>query len=295
MKDFLLNVAAELTATLFFTLIIAALSYIVYVYLYLKNRKYALRFFGIDNVKPTICIYVSTLNIKPGGTTGIEPIREGYRGAAITKLEYDGALTIQRELRAKPLALLPRSLQEWLGQESIELRTLDVPVKLSPPKLSNRDSVFDDNLIVLGTGVYNSLAHYYLGEYFEKHSDSYPWYFYHDKDKLENRIIGIRRKDFEDSPVVPGRSSRVEPAFIQRIYDIDCKTTVFICSGLGSSATYGSARYLSEHWRDLQRKFGNEEFGVMLLFYNQEPDGEFVGQPEIRYEGFLRRIPSNFV
>lgn len=291
MIEFWINVAVNIVSTL----ILALIGFIIYAYLYWKNRREILHFFGINNVKPNVSIYLSALNIKPGGTTGIEIIDKGYVGAAINKLEYDGALFIQRELKAKPLALLPRNLQDWLGQENIELRNVDVPVKLSPSRITNRDSAFDNNLIILGTGVYNSLSHYYLKEYFVKHSDLYPWHFYHAKDNKGQRIMGIHRKGFEDSPIYDGRDDHVEPAFIQRIYDVDCKTTVFICAGLGSSATFGSARYLSERWRDLQRTFGDEEFGIALLFYNQDPDGEFVGQPQVCYEGFLRRIPSKFL
>ena len=283
MQAFWLNVLVNIVSTL----ILAFIGFVAYAYLYWKNRRDILHFFGISNASPNVSIYVSTLNVKPGGTTGIEAIDQGYAGAAINKLEYEGALLIQKELKARPLALLPRKLQDWLGQDNIELRTVEVPVKLSPPKTTNRDPAFDSNLIILGTGVYNSLAHYYLKEYFEKHKRLYPWYFYHDK-KDGQRIIGIRQERFEDS-LIDGRENQIEPAFIQRIHDADRKTTVFICSGLGSSATFGSARYLAEHWKELQRKFNKDEFGVALLFFNQKPDDEFVGQPQVCYEAFLGR------
>jgi hypothetical protein len=70
----------------------------------------------------------------------------------------------------------------------------------------------------------------------KKHSDIYPWYFYFAKNNAGQRIIGIHRKGFKDSHVDEGRDNRVEPAFIMRI-------TVFICAGIGSIATFGSARY----------------------------------------------------
>lgn len=286
MQAFWINVLVNIVSTL----VLALVGLIAYAYLYWRNRREILHFFGVSNAKPNASIYVSTLNIKPGGTTGIEPIDRGYVGAAINKLEYEGALAIQNELKARPLALLPRKLQDWFGQDNIELRTVDVPVRLSPPKATNRDPAFDSNLIILGTGVYNSLSHYYLKEYFVKHSSIYPWHFYHDKNIEGQRIIGIHRRGFKDSLIDEGRDGRTEPAFIQRIHDVDRNTTVFVCAGLGSSATFGSARYLSERWRDLQRTFGDEEFGLALLFYNQNPDDEFVGQPQVCYEGFLRRI-----
>jgi len=285
MQAFLLNVSENLVSTL----ILALLGYIAYTYLYWKNRKEILHFFGIRNNCPNLCIYVSSLNIKPGGTSGIEAINKGYIGPAITKLEYDGALLVQSGLKAKPLALLPKTLQDWLGQGNIELRTIDVPIKISPRSTTNTDPIFNENLVILGSSIYNSLSHYYLNEYFKKHSDIYPWYFYFAKNNAGQRIIGIHRKGFEDSPIDEGRDNRVEPAVVMRINDIDRNITVFICAGIGSSATFGSARYLAEHWRDLQRIYSNDEFGILLLFRDQDPDAESVGKPEVFDEGRLKR------
>lgn len=284
MREFWINVLVEIVATL----VIALGGFVTYAYIYWKSRKKILHFFGIKSSKPNICVCVSALNIKPGGSVGIEPVVTGYVGTATTKLEYEGALSIQKVLKAQPFVLLPRTLQDWLGQKNIELRNVDIPIKLSPPESKTLDPEFNSNLIVLGTGVYNSLSHYYLKEYFARHTDLYPWHFYHEKNQQGQRVIGIRRRDLEDSPVT-GRTNRIEPAFIQRIYDVDRKITVFVCAGLGSSATFGSARYLSENWRYLQRTFGDEEFGIGLLFYNQDPDKEFVNEPTVYYEGLLRR------
>lgn len=287
MNEILINVIANLIAAL----ILALIGFIVYSFLYWKNRNRILRFFGITSSNPNICIYVSNLNIRPGGTSGIENIDKGYIGSAITKLEYDGALLIQHELKGKPLALFSKRLQDWLGQENLELRAIDAPIKISPTKqiASNRNPAFSSNLIILGTGVYNSLSHYYLNDYFPKHDEIYWFYFYHAKDNKGQRVIGIHQDGLADSITEEGREQRVEPAFIQRFYDVDKKISVFICAGLGSSSTLGSSRYLIENWRYLQRKFGNEDFGIGLLFRNQDPDGELVGQPELFRENLLRR------
>ena len=75
-----------------------------------------------------------------------------------------------------------------------------------------------------------------------------------------------------------------ELAFIQRINDVEYGNTVFICAGLGSSATYGSARYLAENWGRLQRKYRDGEFGICLKFPGQDPNDEFVVQPEVIHE-----------
>ena len=230
---------------------------------------------------------MSRLTIKPRGTSAIEYVEKGYSGPAITKLEYDGALLIQNELKSRLLALLPTNLQDWIGQQNIELKTIDVPIKLSSLQPIN-DQVFNNNLIIIGSGIYNSLSHYYLNEYFQNHSQHYSRYFYHEKDNQGKRVIGIYQRGINNAPI-EGRDQNNEPAFILRIKDLDHNNiNVFICGGLGSSATYGSVRYLAKNWKRLQEKFQNKEFGIALVFPKQEPDGEFVQEPIVRTEFSLR-------
>lgn len=286
MNNFLSELLVNLAANLVSTLILALIGILIYIFLYWRNRRGILRFFGIVNARPSICIYMSRLTIKPRGTLAIEYVEKGYSGPAITKLEYDGALLIQNELKSRLLPLLPKSLQDWIGQESIELKTIDVPIKLSSLQPIN-DQVFSDNLILIGSGIYNSLSHYYLNEYFQNHLQRYSCYFFHKKDNQGQRVIGIYRRGINNAPI-EGRDQNNEPAFILRINDLDYGVSVFICGGLGSSATYGSVRYLAKNWKRLQRKFQNKEFGIALVFPNQEPDGEFVQEPIVRTEFSLR-------
>lgn len=42
--------------------------------------------------------------------------------------------------------------------------------------------------------------------------------------------------------------------------------SMFLLSGLGGRATEGCGLYLSRNWRDLQAKFGEEDFAVVLRF-----------------------------
>ncbi|MBP0015918.1 MAG: hypothetical protein J7540_07320 [Roseofilum sp. SID2] len=281
MQALLLSIFANMISAM----ILGLAGFIAYGYLYLKNRKEVLNFFGVTSTNPRICIYVSNLNIKSGGTSGIELIEKGYSGSAITKLEYEGALLLQGELKAKPLVLLAKEIQNWLGSKILELRTIDAPIEVSPTK----DPIFKQNLIILGTGIYNSLSHYYLRNYFPRHSNDYDFYFYHTKDNEGRRVIGIRQKGLKDTHIDEGREINAEPGFIQRFRDIDRDINIFICAGLGSSATFGTARYLAENWRDLQQQFGDHDFGIGLLFHNQNPDDESVKHPEIRLRERLKR------
>lgn len=298
MKELFLNVAANIVSTL----ILAFIGSIAYGYFYWKNRRDILQFFGVTRSNPNICVYVSNLNIQPGGTFGIKDVKKGYVGSAITKLEYDGALLIQHELKAKPLALLPRTLQDWLGQKNLELRTIDVPIKISLSKLdfdkNERDLIFKDNLIILGTGIYNSLSDYYLNKYFPDNYEEniYDSYFYDEQINNEPRVIKIRDKEVTEPATLEGRAKGTESAFIQRFHHRfhheNREINVFICAGLSSSATFGSVRYLVENWRKLQEKYDKKDLRIGLLFRNQVPDGELVKQPVPVCENFLRRSKS---
>lgn len=286
--DFWINIAAELTLIVFFGFI----GFIIYLY-YLRDRKGILSFFGIQDNRPNTTIYLSTLQVKPGGTEGIEPIGQGYSGSAISKIEYDAGLLIQKELQSKPLALLPSNIQDWLGQKTVELKELNIPILLSPKSQNLDISVFDNNLIIIGTGVYNSLSYYYLNKYLPKYYDKnyYSRYFYNRKEANGQRIICIRERGIRDI-ILEGRDSGSESAFIQRIIDRDYGITVFICAGLGSSATFGSTRYLAENWKSLQQKFRNTEFGIGLIFRNQNQDeelGTLIRSPDVVLKSFSLR------
>ena len=276
MKEIAINLVSDLVSITLFAIFWA----VVYLWFFWRRKKSCLHFFGVQNEPPNICIYLSRLAVKPGGTTSLESTKSGYSGLAIVKPEYDGALLIQEQLQSKILAFLPKTLQEWLGQSSAILKILNVSIKISP-SLPLQNGIFSNNLLILGTGVYNSLAQYYLKDFLPHHRNRY---FFYEKNSEGERVIGIRQKGLEDT-LIKGRSYGNEIAFIQRINDDftqkDFEITVFICAGLGSSATYGSVRYLAENWRDLQRKFKDKEFGICLSFPNQASDDEFVRPAEV--------------
>jgi hypothetical protein len=52
---------------------------------------------------------------------------------------------------------------------------------------------------------------------------------------------------------------------IARVSDAK-QNSVFLVAGLGGRATEGSGLYLRENWRDLQTRFGSNDFAVVLQF-----------------------------
>jgi hypothetical protein len=53
---------------------------------------------------------------------------------------------------------------------------------------------------------------------------------------------------------------------IGRLQDTETHSHIFLIAGLGSRATEGSGYYLAQHWSDLARTFGGNDFAVVLKF-----------------------------
>jgi hypothetical protein len=265
------QIVIEVIASLISAIILAVLGFGIYLAFYLKERQGLLRFFGVSKKLPRLRIYLSRMEIKPGGTVGFEPVSQGYSGPSISEVEYEGALLIRNRLRSTLVALLPKRVQYWLGQHHITLLTLDPPVDVCPQALGD---LALDNRVTLGSSIYNLYSKHYL---------EYPCsQFYFFKTNNGERVIRIRSRGLKDVEI-PGRSAERELGVIQRIIDSAHGNTVFICAGLGASATYGCARYLIENWKKLFRKYGDTEFGICLAFPQQPPDSEIVVDPIVVY------------
>ena len=78
------------------------------------------------------------------------------------------------------------------------------------------------------------------------------------------------------SGIIKGRAERRELAFIQRIVRKDTKASVTMCSGTGAGATLAGAEWLSRKYRQLDRRCGNGEYGVLLAYVDvTDPHSRF--------------------
>lgn len=105
-----LSVLANAIWTIFIFLVIAIVPFVSYM-----RRTRILGFFGVNSTRHLVSIFVSNLLIKPSGTIALENTARGYYGPALSKIEYEAALKLEGLLSAKPLAILPETLLEWLG------------------------------------------------------------------------------------------------------------------------------------------------------------------------------------
>jgi hypothetical protein len=255
--------AANIVTTVFYLLLGVSL----FAWYLLTERRPLCRFFGVTATIPRIRIYVSRLEIKPGGTTGFEPIVHGYSGPAMDENEYIVALELRRSLSYRLLAFLPTSVREWLGRRSVTIRELDPPIDLSPRSLAE---LGNDNVITLGSGIYNLVSRYYLEHY------DFPYYFTRDQDG-EWSVVA-RHPNGADAVFPENRSNGWEIGVVGRLRSSTHGKTVVVCAGFGPG-TYGSAHYLCGHWRELHSEFGDDDFGICLGWHGQPPIGRTFVDP----------------
>ena len=267
-QELLLNIAADLISAVIITIFGVA----TFIAAFIFERQKLLKFFGINARNPGLSVFVSRLEIKPGGTTGFEPLAKGYFGPGIIRVEYRGALIIRDVFRSSLLGRLPRGLQGWLRQQAIVLADIDPSIDVSP---QNIDELQNGNLVLLGTGIYNLGSKIYLD-----HPSSC---FRYGKNDKGDRVFVLNTPGMEGVEM-PGRSINRELGVVQRINDRKNNRVIFICAGLGASATYGCARYLMENWKKLHRTYKDGEFGICLAFEGQPFNSEDVARPKPVYE-----------
>jgi hypothetical protein len=262
------GVAANLITTSTFTI----LGVTAFIWLSVSQRRRLFRFFGVNRRVLGVRIYLSQLQVQPGGTKGTEPVSQGFTGPAIVKMEYDAGLLLVNLFRPRALALVPDLLRELLSAISVTLADVDVDVEIAPTlDTFSRDLHVAQNLITCGGAIYNAISHYYLNQ-------DRSFYFFATNADGE-RVIKVRDNSATGLEG-QGRASGHELACIQRLKDPEFGTTVFICAGLGSGATYGSVDYLVSNWRRLLHRYGDKEFGICLAFKTTAHDEPPTVQPK---------------
>jgi hypothetical protein len=234
----------------------------------LINRQRMLRFFGISSSCPELGIYLSRLTVERA--TGLEEILKGYQGPAVQNAELVGAVEVRDLLKAKRVAVLSRTIREWLGRRFIAIAPVDPTIKVSPKKDHVDELPARQSVISLGSHIYNSL--------FRKHNEQSRYFEFCKNDGGERGILikmGPQKGDF-----LTRRNGQREIGVLERVNDASGKRSLFYCAGLGASATLGCVRYLAQNWESLYRENGLNEFALYLVFPDQDSNEEKVVPPE---------------
>jgi len=265
LSDVTVNVVANLIAA---AIVVLASSAIVYWGFVRRHRRF-LRFFGVTERNPALSIYVSRLEVQPGGAIGFTATRRGYFGPAIARNEYRAALLVRDALRVRFIGRLPRGIQDWLREQSVTLRDLDPQIDVSPTTV---DDIPPDNLISLGGELYNLVTkHFWTRESVR---------FYFEKDSNNANVLKVRQPGVTDIEIPRTQLNRELAA-------LACvrlpERVVIICVGSDSSATYGCVKYLMDKWSILDKQYGQDDFGMCLAFPEQHKNSERTVEPEVVY------------
>jgi hypothetical protein len=266
-NEILNNIIANIVSTI----LIGLIGVVVYFIFFITERKKFYKFLGISKNNSNLRIYLSRLEIVAGGTIGFEPIRKGYIGPSISKIEYEGALLIINQIKHNIIALLPKRLIDWISQKNISFHILEPSIEISPQLV---EEIIYDNLIVIGSGIYNLVAKTFLVH------PSCNFHFIKNEEGVRKIIV----KGPDTNQLLSGGSMGDEVAVIQRINDLTTGITIFLCSGISGEGTYGATRYLSENWKILQKKYGENEFGIGLVFPNQISGSKQIVAPVVIFE-----------
>lgn len=278
------SIGNNLMAELIWTAIAIMLAFFVSFYLLSSNRNARFRFFGLTRRHPSACIFVSNVFVQ--SASALEPVTNGYRGPAISQLEYEAAIQIQKKLTEKPIAVILEPLQNLIDKHICRYRDVEAEIRLSPRPLGNdpftadllersvASNLVDGANIAIGSQIYNSVTKWYLEHHLPDPTQAYESWFSIARNERSERIIARVNNtggNVELPRIIGDGQDSIEPAFVVRIHHRG--KTVFLCAGIADWATAASVRYLVSQWKFLHRAMRDRDFGVALAFRRSEVSG----------------------
>jgi hypothetical protein len=280
------EIGRELASHFIWTLALVIFVVLVTLYPYRRNVNDTFEFFGIKGHNPSVSIYLSNMLVRPKGTLALEKTEKGYVGPAISKVEYEAALRIQRMIMARPIAVLPDKVQEWIGHLVFKIERAEVQIRISPREFYDPPAedygwnrmkgtidryLGDGTIVILGSGIYNSIAKWYQDHHLADPDAPYHSYFQVASDNDGRRLVKKLTKGSEAGQELRRGEARetgsitqfvTEPAFIMRLSDKN--KIIFMCTGIAAWSTAASVLFLLENWKDLHAAFKESDFGVAL-------------------------------
>lgn len=222
-QDMLINLFADFTVV--FIGMAIAWSY------YKRRSKGLLKFFGLDDSRKIITIYLSRIGCEPGHAIGIDGQRTTCGTETVPFRELEAA-NYFRELFTYPFPSLPDS-----SPILDRLRVSDVQVQI---EYSPKQNAFDPPLpfISIGGPVFNAAS-----RFIETQPGSQIQCRETDSNETEIEFMGERSKNSDRG-------------FIQRIGS--SQRYMFYAVGSSSIGSAGAAYYLATQWEKLSKEFDND-------------------------------------
>jgi hypothetical protein len=252
------------------------------------------KFFGVKNSK-SIRIFLSTIIVEMGGSSGIDKIKRSFAGDTVARNELEVAWKIQSLFR-NPIPSID-NLPNFLSK----ILLVDTDAHIISGPFNEQEFESDSTSIVIGSPGYNPAA-----KYLQK---SYKTFCRFIMDEIPKSRSGDVKKPVKTkldtsnitlgpggtaSPIIvppeyitdtgmvsfankmgngrvaiefPHREKITDPSFgfIERIYDGERKRAIFYLAGLSDISSAGAVYYLCVRWEELLRKYGElTRFQVLI-------------------------------
>lgn len=264
MFQYFTQILINLVSNLISWLLVFFLLFLIFVSRFWWKRRKLLDFMGCKTVQPIIRVYLSSFLLKPGVVTDLEGSHTFWGGLTLSAGEFQLVAQIDRFLSKVTRHL---NIFDYLFDYLIPstFRIPMVEIKYLPSPHSVEDLNLSDCTVILVGGPLHNLG---TKLYYDQHmtfmrSDDWRLCVEVTKGKHAGRVLGpnvskesLLQEDFKH----PG----VDVAALEKLYDKERNTTVFIASGTGTNGTASAIHYLIRYWEKLYNKYEENPFAICL-------------------------------
>jgi len=232
------NVVSEFIALF----VLVLFGYVIY---HITGRRRLLAFFHVGQEKRFVT-YLSRVTVAAGGSVGVDGRPRSFAGPtfALSEVELIGLIQRLFNYITPGVDSLPGFFKSLLIS--------DVTTEFLPSPLSPSDIDSQAPFLAFGSPAYNAASQRIQNDYNPLAS------FDSDHDGITVHNLGIMR-----DPII---------GFLVRARNNSSGQIAYYAAGPASVGTSGAAIYLIKNWRNLQKRYGNDNpFVVLLRFRSNDP------------------------
>jgi hypothetical protein len=243
----------------------------------LGKQKKLFNFLGLDKKSKQVVVYLSSLLVPRGTATGFDRLPRSYQGPAIPIGELSISSRLAKALTIDAFEYIPPVVRKSLQEKYTFFRPLTVRIDASP--MQNGDIDFSTcSIITVGSQAYNIVTNYCITENLVQLQIT------------QNGTVIEIVKGKDKGVVIKKASDQHDIAILEKFIDhTRNNSTIIIAAGLGVLGTIGAVQYLIDHWRDLDKTYGNREFALILQF---GPANKGSYDDILKSGSVIRRIPE---
>ncbi len=243
-------------------IILTAAPYIIFYFIVLVGsvvsslgkQKKLLDFLGVEKNSRQVVIYLSSLRIPPGNAVGFDGLPRSYQGIAIPTWELNICSRLAKELTIDAFKYIPPVVRKSLQEKYAFFRPLTIRIEASPMQNGDID-FFTRSIITAGSQGYNIVTNYCISQNLAQMRIA------------QNGTVIEIAKGKDKGEVIRRASNHHDIAILEKVIDHTRNDTVLIiAAGLGVLGTMGAVQYLIDHWQDLYKTYGKQEFALALQF-----------------------------